>query len=118
MDITGTAQLSGNIGPFSITGGNIAIDTSDTDSMFSMEGIAQANSRAAGLSGQFPVKIGSSGWYPDTFRLNAPGLSIDAADLGNASKVPGSRSTGRKMTVNYPVNISGRAIQGAGIRDT
>lgn len=120
MDITGTAQLSGNIGPFSITGGNIAIDTSDTDSMFSMEGIAQANSRAAGLSGQFPVKIGSSGWYPDTFRLNAPGLSIDAADLGECFE--GTRKPGvldAKMTVNYPVNISGEPYKGqvSGILD-
>jgi hypothetical protein len=84
MNIAGNARISGNLGLAEISNGSAAIDTSKTDSMFEITGIVRfgALTDALGVQGEPPFTITSAGWYPDTLRLNATGLTINASGLG------------------------------------
>ncbi|SHJ37828.1 von Willebrand factor type A domain-containing protein [Thermoclostridium caenicola] len=107
--VTGKGTVRGYLGLIGIEDGTLSIDTSNTNSMFTISGMAKLNYLYDPLqiNRQSPITITSLGLYPDKVSLNANGFTIDADGLSACftDNVPPKALDG-SITVDYPLSIS------------
>ncbi|NLZ45171.1 MAG: VWA domain-containing protein [Clostridiales bacterium] len=108
-NIIGTCAVNGYLGLIEITNGNLSIDTTKTDVMYELSGMANFTNlqNTLKIDKQTPIVLKSYGLYPDSLSLNATGLSINASELSecfNNNSPP--KPLESAISVNHPLNIS------------
>ena len=85
VDAVGTALLKGKFGEMSINDGEIAIDTSNTASIYKITGNIGFGSlgNTVELTGKYPFEIVAKGLYPDTFKLSCGKMPISADNISD-----------------------------------
>ncbi len=107
--VSGTGTISGYLGLIEVTGGKLTIDTTNSDSMYTISGTLKLNRlyKSLNLDGQGNISITASGLYPDKVTINANNFNINADGLAECftKDMPPKALTG-SMKVDFPLSIS------------